>query len=382
MTISFSPPDTAPGQRPVVATGCGKLILLGEHAVVYGEPALAVPLPTLRLSVVLSTAAKKWSEVTSTVESEVPELGRSEDFPLDDFKDTAVFPVYPEDPVSSDGAGEESEVELPPLREDRTLDLAGPPPLSVDVGEDAPPGAETDVARALGAAARALGLPVPLPLRVAVRSGGLRSGMGTSAAMGVALSRALLLFYGQQPTLAAVLRGAEAVERLFHGNPSGVDHTVSAGERPVWFVKGRPPRQLGRLSSLDVVILPRLSSKPTAEVVDGVRQRLAEDPALARVIAEIGRWTREGRVGWSSGRLDVLAAAMTAQQQELDRLGVVLDSDRLAVKQAVDAGAMAAKITGAGCGGSLFALVDADSAESVREAWGPEAIRARLGDEG
>jgi len=200
--------------------------------------------------------------------------------------------------------------------------------------------------------------------------------------MGVALSRALLLFYGQQPSLAAVLRGAEAVERLFHRNPSGVDHTVAAGERPVWFVKDKPPRQLGKLPKIEIVILPRLSAVSTADVVEGVRSRLADDPALARSIAAIGRWTREGRMGWSSGRLDVLAAAMSAQQLELDRLGVVLESDREAVDQALEAGALAAKITGAGCGGSLFALVGPDSAESVCESWGPTALRANLGFKG
>jgi mevalonate kinase len=377
MPISFDRPDTAPGQRPVVATSCGKLILLGEHAVVYGEPALAVPLHDLRFSVVLNTADAPWA--MAEPESAAPASGRSEQFALDDFADTAVFPIYPADPPMDETSGDEEEQDLPTLREDRTLALSGPPPLSVDVGEDAPSGAETDVARALAATARALGLPVPLPLRIAVRSGGLRSGMGTSAAMGVALSRALLLFYGQQPSLAAVLRGAEAVERLFHGNPSGVDHTVAAGERPVWFVKGKPPRQLAKLPGLDIVILPRLSEHATADVVSGVRDRLADDPSLARAIAAIGRWSREGRIAWTEGRLKDLAAAMSSQQAELDRLGVVLDSDRSAVARALDSGALAAKITGAGCGGSLFALVTDESAAAVMEAWGPTALRARVG---
>ena len=375
----------------MVATSCGKLILLGEHAVVYGEPALAVPLHDLRFSVVLNTADAPWAQVDA--ESTPAPAGRSEEFALDDFADTAVFPVYPPDPPAADALVDSSSVDdlgedpesaapsdgVPVLREDRTLVLSGPPPLSVDVGEDAPDGAETDVARALAATARALGLPVPLPLRIAVRSGGLRSGMGTSAAMGVALSRALLLFYGQQPSLAAVMRGAEAVERLFHGNPSGVDHTVAAAERPVWFVKGKPLRQLGKLPAIDLVILPRLSSQSTSDVVDGVRSRLADDPGLARSIAALGRWTREGRVGWSEGKIEVLGAAMNFQQIELNRLGVVLDSDHQGVAVARAAGALAAKITGAGCGGTLFALVTPETAPAVMEAWGPEALHARVG---
>jgi len=361
----------------------------------YGEPALAVPLHDLRFSVVLNTVSSPWGteDLGADDEGSLPDSGRSEEFALDDFADTAVFPVFPPDPPLTDelvGSDAEEDIDpsedaegssggMPMLAEDRTLVLSGPPPLSVDVGEDAPDGAETDVARALAATARALGLPVPLPLRVAVRSGGLRSGMGTSAAMGVALARALLLFYGQQPSLAAVIRGAEAVERLFHGNPSGVDHTVAAAERPVWFVKGKPLRQLGTLPPIDLVILPRLSAHRTADVVTGVRDRLADDPGLARSIAALGRWTREGRVGWSEGNLRLLGDAMNAQQSELDRLGVVEDSDREGVERARAAGALAAKITGAGCGGTLFALVTESSRDAVLEAWGPSALQARVG---
>ena len=382
----------------MVATSCGKLILLGEHAVVYGEPALAVPLHDLRLSVVLSAGERPHRtgrDVLEPPSDELPGTGRSEAFPITDFRDTAVFPVVEssdlamvddDDPEGASGEfspvselAEASSAPASRLQESRTMDLAGPPPLSVDVGDDAPDGAERDVARALAACAKSLGLPVPLPVRLAVRSGGLRSGMGTSAALGVALARALLLFYGQQPSLPSVLRAAEAVERLFHGNPSGVDHTVAAGERPVWFVKGKAPRQLGKLCAVDLVIRPGQSAESTAEVVTGVRERLADDPTLARVIADIGRRTREGRVAWTKGNLDLLAASMTAQQSELDRLGVVLDKDREGIARALDAGAMASKITGAGRGGSLFALVAPGRVDSVLEAWGPGAIHARVG---
>jgi mevalonate kinase len=70
---------------------------------------------------------------------------------------------------------------------------------------------------------------------------------------------------------------------------------------------------------------------------------------------------------------------MNAQQTELDRLGVVQDSDREGVARAREAGALAAKITGAGCGGTLFSLVTESSRDAVLEAWGPTALHARVG---
>jgi mevalonate kinase len=198
--------------------------------------------------------------------------------------------------------------------------------------------------------------------------------MGTSAALGTALARALLLWHGLEPDPVRVLAAAGEVERVFHGNPSGVDHTVSALETPVWFEKGSAPEPLTGMPPLRLILLPRRSPHSTRTLVDGVRDRIVDDPALVRVVAELGRWSREGREGWAAGRVSVVAAAMEAQQAGLDRLGVVEPSDREQIAVAMNAGAAAAKITGAGGGGTLLALVDEESAPVVRAAWGSDAL--------
>lgn len=364
MPISSDRPDTAPGERPAIATACGKLILLGEHSVVYGEPALAVPLSALRLSVVLSDpSADSWkavAEASSGADDPAPRI------PLEEV------PTW----RGSDAVN--TAAMLPAVGS--TFDREQSRPLTIDLEDDAPDDAYASVSRALGTAAAALHLPVPLPLRVAVRSGGLRSGMGTSAALGVAMTRALLAWHGQERDDRRVLAAAEAVERLFHGNPSGIDHTVSALETPLWYVKGQPAEPLPGLPPLTLVILPRLSGHATSALVGGVRDRLAANPALVRTVAEMGRYAREARGAWTAGDLAGLAQAMTAQQEALDRLGVVNDDDRDGVSVALDAGARAAKITGAGSGGTLLALVDSDAAgEAVRAAWGEGALLFRTG---
>jgi len=310
MTTSSDRPDTAPGTRPAVATACGKAILLGEHSVVYGEPALAVPLPGLRLAVELA----------------------------------------------GEGAN-----------------------LSIALEPGAPDGAEASVSAALRAVASTLELPVPSPLRVAVRTGGLRSGMGTSAALGVAMARALLLWHGDQPDSERVLAAAQAVECLFHGNPSGVDHTVSALETPLWFIKGSDPEPLRGLAPLHLVLLPRQSAEPTAAIVGALRGRLAAEPGLMATVAQMGDVARASRAAWERGDLASLADGLTAQQAALERLGVVGDRDRDGVTAALAAGALAAKITGAGRNGSLLALVTESTSEAVRAAWGGSALAYTTG---
>lgn len=348
MITSSERPDTEPGHRPAVATACGKVILLGEHSVVYGEPAMAIPLTALRLSVVLASPDRGWVS-DSVADEEVDYDSQTMSLP-------ALVPGAPPG-LAADGAA----------------------PLSIDLGDDAPGGASAEVSRALGTAARALGVVLPLPLRVAVRAGGLRSGMGTSAALGTALARALLAWYGEEPDVARVLQAAGAVERLFHDNPSGIDHTVSALELPVWFEKRKEAAPLVDLPPLELVLRPRRSERSTSDLVASVRDRLVSDPTLVRTVAEMGRATREGRQAWGDGDLLHLGEAMRAQQRALDRLGVVHEVDREGIAIAEAAGAHAAKITGAGWGGTLLALVSSASADAVLGAWGPGSMLLRAG---
>jgi len=372
MSTSSSRPDTAAGQRPAVATACGKVILLGEHSVVYGEPAIAVPLSGLRLSVVIAAPSVSWVPPGARDSGPI-QAPMATGAPQDDVS-TLAMPAFgsPEFAAFADAARGGPLVAAP------TLDGGEHPPLTIDVEADAPDGASGDVSRALGTAAHTLGVAVPLPVRLAVRAGGLRSGMGTSAALGTAVTRALLQWYGEEPSPERVMPAVAATEELFHSNASGIDQTVSVHEAPVWFEKDKTPTPLEGLPPLDLVLLPRTSSKGTAEVVEGVRDAIVGDPHLIRVIAEMGRWSRDGRAAWQAGDLVGLGEAMTQQQRSLDRIGVVNADDRAGIEVALGAGALAAKITGAGWGGTLLALVDDASADAVLRAWGPDAVFVRV----
>lgn len=343
--------DTAAGERPVQSSACGKVLLLGEHAVVYGEPALAIPLPGARLRVQLGGLDGGVGDRT---------LGPG------DFDG-----LQTQDALKSVRARKRPRPVNPDL-------VASAPsvftPLQIEVDATAPEGAAQDVSRALAAASHGLSLPMPLPLRLRVSAPTLASGMGTSAALAVALVRALARWHNEDPETGRVIQAAMAVEQLFHGNPSGVDVAVSAHERALWFTKAGGPTVLPPLPPLSLVLLGRRSPVATRTLVEGVRARLADDPALARVIAELGRATRQGRAAWEAEDIDALGAAMRSQHEGLDRLGVVRPEDHQSVEAALAAGAVGAKITGAGGGGSILALApDEGTARSIAAAWGPGA---------
>ncbi len=184
--------------------GLGKLILLGEHSVVYGHRALAA-------SVSLGTTVTLYRTEGPT------RLGRSA---LRDARLAAALAVA-----------------LPPTG------------LSVDIDTELPVGC----------------------------------GMGSSAALTVALLRAGSEAGGTTLSPDELHERGFAIERIFHGNPSRLDHAVAAMGGAVLYRKGEGPQQVD-LPSLDIVVLDSGTAGDTAALVAGVASRRPGiDAALDRL---------------------------------------------------------------------------------------------------
>jgi mevalonate kinase len=67
------------------------------------------------------------------------------------------------------------------------------------------------------------------------------AGLGSSAAMAIAVGRALLEFYDKAISDEALFDAAMASERVFHGNPSGLDHMAAMRGGVFRFLRGQPP---------------------------------------------------------------------------------------------------------------------------------------------
>ena len=100
---------------------------------------------------------------------------------------------------------------------------------------------------AVGAAIRsvfsALGVSPFPPLEIRITSSiPVASGLGSGAAVSGALFRALSSFFSQSVSLPdeQINHLTYEIENLHHGTPSGIDNTVVAYARPVYFVRGQP----------------------------------------------------------------------------------------------------------------------------------------------
>lgn len=290
------------------ASACGKVILFGEHAVVYGQPALAAGIargvvvrggsPAARLGLRLHTPG-----------GEVVEATRG-------------------------GAGRLSEA-LTRLAESLEAEVGSLPSLTLEVESALPPGA----------------------------------GLGSSAALAVAVARALLGGAPGEEGMARVLRAATAAESVFHGNPSGVDHTTAAYGGVLRFVKGAAPEVLTGLPPLRLVVAQVEPGADTGVMVAGVRALRERSPArVDALLREAGALTDAGLDALRQGDLERLGLLMNLAHGLLHALGVSTEALDRGCHRARAAGALGAKLTGAGGGGCLVALVREPDEAAVTQA--------------
>ncbi len=302
----------------VDASACGKVILLGEHAVVYGRPALAAPM----------CGRRAWA--------------RAEPLP--------------------EGSG--CWIEAVDIGE--TIRLAAAPP-------------EHPLALAVRLALAHLGLPEP-DLRLTLRSEiPIAGGLGSGAAVSAALVRAIFRWSGRPAEPEVVSALVYEVEKRHHGTPSGIDNTVIAYERPIRFVRGQPPVWLSIARPIPLVIADSGVPSLTRETVAAVRAGWERDPTrYERLFDAIAELVEEAERCLASGQVDRLGPLFDANHRLLGELGVSSPLlDRLA-QAARGAGALGAKLTGGGRGGHLIALTPPERAEAVARAL--RAAGARTAD--
>jgi mevalonate kinase len=180
----------------------------------------------------------------------------------------------------------------------------------------------------------------------------LGSGLGSSAALGVALARALKP--GCAPDEAAGL--AMRVERVLHGAPSGVDPAACAREGVIFFTRGEPPYVEPVRGEAFLVIALSGIARGTHSTVLPLAERRKNDPAVDALLARLGTLAREGRELFERGDLEQLGKRFDAAHAALRELGVSCAELEDAVAGLRKAGALGAKLTGAGGGGAAIGL--------------------------
>lgn len=286
-----------------------KTILLGEHAVVHGQPAIAVPLSQLR-ACVESRASSQPLCISFAGAVRAPFFWRKDD-------------SNAEDPLA------------------RAIELT---------------------ARHFAVSAVNGELVVRSEIPVA-------SGLGSGAAVTAALARGVAALLCRELPDDSLNPIVFEVEKLHHGTPSGIDNTVVVFERPVYFVKDRSIDFIEFSEPIELIVADTGVRYPTRAAVAAVRGQLQSQRRQTRArFDSIGALVELARPCIETGDYAQLGTLMTQNHELLQKLAVSsAPLDRL-VEAALSGGALGAKLSGGGRGGNMIALVSHDKISSVEEA--------------
>lgn len=280
------------------ASAPAKLILCGEHAVVYGQPAIALPLHDLRATATVA-AAPAGSGITLAIPDLSPEPIRDPTHPLLELVHATLDHLH-----------------LPPGDLHLTVQSAIP----------------------------------------------VASGMGSGAAVGTALVRALADWAGVLLPPAAVSRLVYQSEQRFHGTPSGIDNAVIAHEQAIWYVRQQPAPLIEPLPlavPLSLVVGDTGIRSETRLPVGAVRLGWQAEPARYEALfAAVGDTVRQIRAALSGGDAGMLGDLLNQNQQLLEQIGVSSPELEYLIGAARAAGARGAKLSGGGWGGIMLALAN------------------------
>lgn len=284
----------------------GKVILFGEHAVVYGRPAIAVPVAEVQAEVMVEPGPYRQGILIHAHDLE-------ESFYLDEV-------------------GDDHPIRRTVVNTLHRLRVGSPPDLTISIRSTIP------IAR----------------------------GLGSGAAVATALIRALVHYFDEYLSSQEISDLTYETEILHHGNPSGIDNTVVAFGKPVYYVRGQKLEIFWVQRPFTLVIGDTGIPSSTREVVEDVRRAWERAPQQYDAwFDEIGRIAQEARWAIERGRIDELGALMDENHRLLQAIGVSCPALDALVQAARQGGALGAKLCGAGRGGNMVALVAEHTAGQV-----------------
>lgn len=299
-------PDNRRARPPGIGRAHAKVILLGEHAVVYGAAALALPVPQLTV-----TASAAWSS----------------------------------------RPGGPGGVSFTP---------AGSPPVAAQDCE----GLRRLAAAFKAAAGAADSPPLDVVVDAAIPHG---RGLGSSAACARAVVLALAGLFGRHMTESAVFDLVQTAENVAHGRSSGVDARAVGASAPLLFQAGRARELSIGCDGLFVIADSGVAGR-TRDAVELLREGFGRHAgAQERFVGRASRLTDRARHALAGGDPEEFGARLTDYHRLLRAAGLSTAGIDALVGAALTAGSLGAKITGGGLGGCVIALTrPARAAEVTR----------------
>lgn len=277
-----------------------KIILMGEHSVVYGKSAISLPFFA--------------AEVTAKVEEVSEGVEIISDYfsgPLD------------EAPSILNGVKELIDTVL------KRLDM------------------------------KSSGLKITLDSKIPAQRG-----FGSSAAVSVALSKALYNLVGQTLEPTALRELVEKAEKIHHENPSGLDGDTIVSQQAIYFIKNKNTSNIKINMDLDLIVGDTGNPASTKTAVQTVYNNENRDSEIEK----LGQLSQAVFLNIKNQDSILMGKNMTQAHQSLKALGVSSDELDEFVDVAIESGALGAKLSGGGLGGCMIALSEKNKSQLIVDA--------------
>lgn len=282
-------------KQPGIGTSHAKIILMGEHSVVYGQPAIALPLPSVQLSVTLSSRQDNQRIIKSRYYH-----GSLENLP------SSMIGIK------------------------KLIDTLSARFNDHETGWD-------------------LKIESQLPAE---------RGMGSSAASAIAIIRAFFDYYDEPLDRTLLLQLADVEEQITHRSPSGLDAATVSSDKPLFYVKGRIGVPIEMNLDASLVIADTGKKGATKEAILAVKDELKNNNEKAEGhIKHLGELVNQTKDYLTQNDIVKLGDALNFAQTDLAALNVSDPSLDHLIHVARDNGALGAKLTGGGRGGCMIALM-------------------------
>jgi len=321
-------------KEAVTASAPAKVILFGEHFVVYGEPAVVL-------------AIDKRAYATA-------QLRKDERIYIDSI-DLGVSGTFKGDRFQAERGGYKAHLQLEPVK--------------------------NAVQQVLKKAERKAGVSVRINSDIPVSAG-----LGSSAAVATSTVVVVSNLLGTELSRDQIFRMAYESERLVHGTPSGIDPAIATYGGALQFQKGKDFIPLNVQTDIPLTIGNTGVERSTGELVATVRQMKEHYPIISNLIIRTGgKIALDAVEALKKGDLQTVGELMNINHALLCAVGVSHEALERLIYAARNGGALGAKLTGGGGGGCMIALAQTDKLKRVAKAIsqaGGEAFIARKTDEG
>jgi len=280
-------------EKTAVGEAHSKLILVGEHAVVHGKPAIALPFPLIK--------------VASTVSDDEGAVYLESDLykgPLEEAPQTLAGVVHTVKKTC------------------RMLDMPFRD-LKIQIDSTIPPG----------------------------------KGLGSSASVAIAIVKSLFNYQNKPYTTEVLLELANISETYAHGAPSGIDSLTITSSSPVWFEKDKAIDYVKPNGEFYFVVADTGQMADTKSAIATVTSLFKATPLMMHdAIEKIGDITHQVKSALEKSSKQMLGRLLNEAQKELETIGVSDESLNRLIQFAREQGALGAKLTGGGKGGCIIAL--------------------------